>query len=333
MESREQFWGIQSWNISRPYPGICMKMSVFWMVHRVHIDRRFRGAYCLMEAVSSTETSVNIYQTTLVAVRTSDQTNQHFQSDERLIHLWFEAGIHRMPDLFGGEILTPSVSTSPPLPSDGAPLSAGPFRIYSHILRPLLCIGNCRYAFERRNWVKWWNTAVHLCCTGDEQWMRKASHVSSVNSFNVTKIEFFWVVTPCSHVGGYQRFGGINRFHLQSTVTLYMTTSITTCAYKNITGLAVHVNASTSPLYRDTGSSFTGAFVVMSTVCLTCFYLSELRSREESSRKVCAKRNTCGKWEAAYLGGGGGGVKKVYYKVPKLCPFVRLIRVEWKWRR
>jgi hypothetical protein len=48
-----------------------MKMTVFWYDaprSLVHIDRRFRGAYCfialLMEAVNTSETSVNICQTT-----------------------------------------------------------------------------------------------------------------------------------------------------------------------------------------------------------------------------------------------------------------------------
>jgi hypothetical protein len=48
-----------------------MKMAVFWDVSLcslVYIDRRFRGAYChivalMMEAVSSSETSVSMYQT------------------------------------------------------------------------------------------------------------------------------------------------------------------------------------------------------------------------------------------------------------------------------
>jgi hypothetical protein len=48
-----------------------IKMAVFWGFEPcslVYIDRRFRGAYCLvalmMEAVNTSETSVSIYQTT-----------------------------------------------------------------------------------------------------------------------------------------------------------------------------------------------------------------------------------------------------------------------------
>jgi hypothetical protein len=45
-----------------------MKMAVFWVVapcSLVEVYRRFRGAYYLMmEAVSTSETSVNIYQIT-----------------------------------------------------------------------------------------------------------------------------------------------------------------------------------------------------------------------------------------------------------------------------
>jgi hypothetical protein len=51
---------------------VSMNMTVFWDVapcSLVEIDRRFRGAYCLyhqgrVEAVSTSETSVNLYKAT-----------------------------------------------------------------------------------------------------------------------------------------------------------------------------------------------------------------------------------------------------------------------------
>jgi hypothetical protein len=50
-----------------------LKRPAFWdvaMYSKIDTDRRFRGDYCLhqislmMEAISTSETSVNIYQTT-----------------------------------------------------------------------------------------------------------------------------------------------------------------------------------------------------------------------------------------------------------------------------
>jgi hypothetical protein len=58
-----------------------MKMTVFWDIAPyilIEIDRRFRGAFCLMmEAVNTSEKSVNFYETT----RRTIPEDGHLQGD------------------------------------------------------------------------------------------------------------------------------------------------------------------------------------------------------------------------------------------------------------
>jgi hypothetical protein len=76
-----------------------MKMTVFWVVARcslVEVYRRFRGAYCfhqqgdhhlIMEAVSTSETSVNFYQNK----RSNIQEDGHIRILKR-VELWVWTG-------------------------------------------------------------------------------------------------------------------------------------------------------------------------------------------------------------------------------------------------
>jgi DNA topoisomerase VI subunit B len=71
-----------------------MKFRIFWDMlpsSQVDVDRRFRGAYCLhhqgalmIEAVRTTETSVNIYSTTRQHIPEDSKLHYNFASNSSI---------------------------------------------------------------------------------------------------------------------------------------------------------------------------------------------------------------------------------------------------------
>jgi hypothetical protein len=87
------------------------KMAVFWFVapcSLVEVYRRFRGAYCLhhecsialmMEAASTSEMSVNFYQTT--RCNKPEESHLHTRRRENLKSLLMQQNFSYAPDLRG----------------------------------------------------------------------------------------------------------------------------------------------------------------------------------------------------------------------------------------
>jgi hypothetical protein len=48
---------------------------------------------------------------------------------------------------------------------------------------------------------------------------RNSSSNYNCDKFERIQVKFFWVVTPCSALVGYQHFGGPHCLHLQSKIT------------------------------------------------------------------------------------------------------------------